>query len=48
MISSAGTGYRYIMYKNPKTIKNPRAKMAVRKYDPVVNMHVMFEEQKFK
>eukprot|EP00808_Paulinella_micropora_P019822 g5814.t1 len=43
--STAGTGYFYVTSKNPQ---NTPHKIMLRKYDPVVNAHVMFEERKLK
>lgn len=45
LMSSAGTGYYYVARKNPRT--KPE-KMALRKYDPVVRKHVIFNETKIK
>ena len=42
-MSSAGTGFFYTTKKNPR---NTTAKLALRKYDPVVQQHVMFNETK--
>ena len=43
LLSSAGTGFFYRTKKNPR---NTPAKLALRKYDPVVQQHVMFNETK--
>jgi len=45
LVSTAGTGYFYLTRKNPLTV--PR-KLAFRKYDPMINQHVLFEERKLK
>ena len=44
MVSSAKSGYFYIKDKNTKS----KDKLSVRKYDPVVKKHVLFEEKKIK
>lgn len=43
--STAGTGYFYVINKNPR---NTTEKMEFRKYDPVVRKHVAFKETKLK
>lgn len=45
LMSNAGTGYFYVRRKNPKTMTH---KLELMKYDPIVNKHVLFSEQKFK
>ena len=45
LMSAAGTGYFYVMRKNPKNVPH---KLQFMKYDPVVNKHVLFTERKFK
>ena len=45
LVSTAGTGY---FYTGEKSIKLATRKLALRKYDPMVNMHVLFTEQKLK
>jgi large subunit ribosomal protein L33 len=45
LVSSAGTGYFYVGEK--KTIHAAR-RLILRKYDPIVNMHVLFHEHKLK
>jgi len=45
MLSQAGTGFFYVIKKNP--VQNPR-KLVMRKHDPVVNSHVIFQEAKLK
>ena len=42
LVSSAGTGFFYTTSKPRKM----QAKLAFRKYDPVVRQHVLFTEQK--
>eukprot|EP00274_Cyanoptyche_gloeocystis_P006895 CAMPEP_0196655202 /NCGR_PEP_ID=MMETSP1086-20130531/4946_1 /TAXON_ID=77921 /ORGANISM="Cyanoptyche gloeocystis , Strain SAG4.97" /LENGTH=78 /DNA_ID=CAMNT_0041987377 /DNA_START=108 /DNA_END=344 /DNA_ORIENTATION=- len=41
--SSAGTGFTYTTQKNRK---NTTARLALKKYDPVVKQHVVFNEKK--
>ena len=41
LVSTAGTGYFYVGEKNAKQAAR---KLMLRKYDPRVNMHVMFVE----
>jgi len=43
LVSSAGTGFYYMGEKNTKFATR---KMILRKYDPVVNQHVLFTESK--
>jgi large subunit ribosomal protein L33 len=45
LLSSAGTGYFYVTKKNAKA---KPAKMALKKYDPVLRKHVEFKEAKIK
>lgn len=45
LVSGAGTGFFYIFKKTPNLIQK---KMAVRKFDPIVNQHVIFNEAKLK
>lgn len=45
MLSSAGTGFFYV---GEKSTKLATRKLALRKYDPMVNQHVMFLETKLK
>lgn len=45
LLSTAGTGFFYVAWKNPRT--KPE-KMEVRKYDPRVRKHVTFKETKIK
>ena len=45
MVSTAKTGYFIVRKKNPKQTPD---KLKMRKYDPVVRKHVLFEEKKIK
>lgn len=45
MVSTAGTGFFYVGEKNTKYATR---KLALRKYDPMVNRYVLFLEQKLK
>ena len=45
LVSSAGTGFFYV---GEKSTKQATRKMQLRKYDPIVNMHVLFTESKLK
>ncbi|KAJ0402359.1 hypothetical protein P43SY_004592 [Pythium insidiosum] len=45
MLSSAGTGFFYTTTKNPRNVQR---KLTLRKYDPVVRQHVIFNETKIK
>ena len=45
LLSSADTGYYYVTTKNPKT---KTEKMKLKKYDPIVRKHVIFNETKIK
>ncbi len=45
LVSTARTGYFYVTEKNPR---NTPWKLKLIKYDPKVNKHVLFEEQKLK
>ena len=45
LVSTAGTGYFYTTTKNKR--KNPD-KLKMKKYDPVVQKHVEFVEEKIK
>ena len=45
LVSSAGTGYYYTTMKNKR--KTPE-KIRLKKYDPVIRKHVVFEEAKIK
>ncbi|XP_017190833.2 uncharacterized protein LOC126585599 [Malus sylvestris] len=44
LVSSAGTGFFYTKKKPFKV----REKLEIRKFDPVVNRHVLFTETKVK
>jgi large subunit ribosomal protein L33 len=41
--STAGTGFRYVMYKNKR---NHPSRVEYKKYDPVIRKHLMFKEAK--
>ena len=43
--SSAGTGHFYTTTKNKRTMPE---KMEIKKFDPVVRMHVLYKETKLK
>ena len=43
--SSAGTGHFYTTTKNKRTMPE---KMEIKKFDPVVRKHVIYEETKLK
>lgn len=45
LLSTAGTGYFYVGEKNTKYAAR---KLALRKYDPMVNQYVLFLETKLK
>ncbi|KAA3639621.1 MAG: 50S ribosomal protein L33 [Proteobacteria bacterium] len=45
LVSSAGTGHYYTTDKNKK---NTPDKLAMKKYDPVVRKHVIYNEKKIK
>lgn len=45
LVSTAGTGFFYVSRKNPKNVTH---KLSLRKYDPVVRQHVIFNESKIK
>lgn len=45
LLSSAGTGFYYVGEKNSR---NAARKMTLRKYDPIVNQYVLFNEMKLK
>ena len=45
MVSTANTGYFYVKDKNPKS--KPE-KFEMKKYDPKIRKHVLFNEQKIK
>jgi large subunit ribosomal protein L33 len=43
--SSAGTGYFYTTKKNPRNVQK---KLELKRYDPVIRKHVIFNEKKVK
>ena len=45
LLSSGGTNYFYINRKNKKKSKG-ESKLSLRKYDPTLRKHVLFEEKK--
>ena len=45
LLSTAGTGFFYVTKKNPRT---KTEKLKLKKYDPVVRKHVVFNESKIK
>ena len=45
MLSTAGTGFFYV---GETSVKQATRKLALRKYDPLVNMYVLFLESKLK
>ena len=45
LVSSAGTGHFYTTTKNKRTTPD---KLEMKKYDPVVRKHVMYNEAKIK
>lgn len=45
LISSGGTNFFYINRKNKKKSKGEK-KLKLRKYDPILRKHVVFEEKK--
>ena len=45
LVSTADTGFYYVTKKNPKT---KTEKLKLKKYDPVVRKHVVFNEGKIK
>ncbi len=45
LVSTANTGYFYIVKRNPKKLKE---KLEFRKYDPKVRKHVLFKEAKLR
>ena len=45
LTSSAGTGHFYTTTKNKRTTPD---KMEIKKYDPVVQKHVIYKEGKIK
>lgn len=45
LVSSAGTGYFYTLRRNKRKGKGG-GKISRRKFDPIANEHVVFEEKK--
>jgi large subunit ribosomal protein L33 len=45
MISSAGTGHYYTTTKNKR---NTPDKLQLKKYDPIIRKHVLYNEGKIK
>ena len=45
LVSSAGTGHYYTTDKNKRTTPD---KLELKKYDPVVRKHVVYQEAKIK
>eukprot|EP01036_Dinobryon_divergens_P028404 gene28404-37341_t len=45
LLSTAGTGFFYVTTKNPRNVTR---KLSLKKYDPVVRQHVIFNETKLK
>ena len=45
LVSSAGTGHYYTTDKNKRTTPD---KLELKKYDPVVRKHVIYNESKIK
>ncbi len=45
LVSSGGTNFFYVNRKNKKKSKGEK-KLKLRKYDPVLRKHVVFEEKK--
>jgi large subunit ribosomal protein L33 len=45
LVSSGSTGFFYSNRKNKKKLKGER-KMSLKKYDPTLRKHVLFEEKK--
>ncbi len=45
MLSSAGTGFFYVGEKNTR---HATRKLALMKYDPIINRHIMYFEHKLK
>ncbi|XP_055800507.1 uncharacterized protein LOC129869985 isoform X1 [Solanum dulcamara] len=47
LVSAAGTGFFYVK-KKTKTLVTNQTKLEFRKFDPRVNCHVLFKEEKMK
>lgn len=45
LVSSAGTGFFYTNRKNKRKSKGEK-KLKLKKYDPIVRKHVLFEDKK--
>jgi large subunit ribosomal protein L33 len=45
LVSSADTGYYYVVKKNSRTMTD---KLVLKKYDPIARRHVEFKEAKIK
>ena len=45
LVSTAGTGFFYVVKRNTKKFKT---KLAFKKYDPKIMKHVLFKEEKLK
>jgi large subunit ribosomal protein L33 len=45
LVSTAGTGYFYVTFKNPRYVTE---KLEKKKYDPIAKKHVAFKEYKIK
>ena len=46
LVSSEGTGYFYTLRRNKKRKGSMQKKLSLRKYDPLAQKHVTFEEKK--
>ncbi len=46
LVSSEGTGYVYTLRRNKKKARTGASKLALKKYDPIAQKHVLFEEKK--
>ncbi|XP_009615221.1 PREDICTED: uncharacterized protein LOC109232281 [Nicotiana attenuata] len=47
LVSAAGTGFFYVK-KKTKKLQTTQTKLEFRKFDPRVNRHVLFKEEKMK
>ncbi|ARC53163.1 50S ribosomal protein L33 [Candidatus Riesia pediculischaeffi] len=45
LISSSGTGHFYTTSKNQK---NNNKKLSIKKFDPIIKKHVLYDEKKIK
>ncbi|MBS2012896.1 MAG: 50S ribosomal protein L33 [Deltaproteobacteria bacterium] len=43
LVSTAGTGYAYVVTKNKRTTQG---KLEKKKFDPIIRKHVLFVEKK--